>query len=159
METPIIHSHNRQCPTTLVFLFVVLPAVAIIAGCGPNRPARVPVSGQVLLDGQPLGGGTIRLYPASARPASARIGPDGRFTLKTFETGDGAVLGAHPVSVAYFEEFNDTKRKWLAPKKYADPSTSGLTVTIDSATDSLTIELTWDGGKPFVERLVDGNWQ
>jgi len=159
MKTPFIQNHNRQYPTTLVFLLVVLPTVAIFVGCGSDRPDRVPVSGQVLIDGQPLGGGTIRLYPASARPATARIGPDGRFTLKTFETGDGAVLGTHPVTVASIEEFSDTKRRWLVPKKYADPGTSGLTATIDDATDSLIIELTWDGGKPFIEQLVNGSWQ
>jgi hypothetical protein len=37
--------------------------------------------------------------------------------------------------------------------KHADQQTSGLTATIDGATDSLVSDLTWDGGAPLIERL------
>jgi len=127
-------------------------AVAATVGCGDGRPRRVPVSGQVLIDGQPLTYGYVRVIPIDARPATAQIGPDGRFMLKTFEDGDGAVLGTHPVTVSANEYLSETSQRWHAPKKYADPGTSGLTATIDGPTDSLVINLTWDGGKPFVER-------
>jgi hypothetical protein len=45
--------------------------------------------------------------------------------------------------------------RWHAPKKYIDHATSGLTVEISEPTDSLVINLSWDGGKPFVERFQD----
>lgn len=135
----------------------VMAIVATAAGCGDGRPARVPVSGQVLIDGAPLSHGFIRLAPAGARPATAEIGPDGRFTLKTFEPGDGAVLGTHPVAIFGAEQLSPSKQRWHAPKKYANAKTSGLTATIDGPTDSLLIELTWDGGKPFVETVDDGS--
>lgn len=127
--------------------------VAATAGCGDGRPRRVPVSGQVLIDGRPLTHGYVRLMPDNARPATAQIGPDGRFTLKTFEDGDGSVVGTHPMIVAANEALGETRQRWHAPPKYADPKTSGLTATIDGPTDSLVIELTWDGGKPFVEQF------
>ena len=60
------------------------------------------------------------------------------------------------MTVTSFDNIDDATRKWFAPKKYSDPKTSGLSVTVDGADDSLVIKLTWDGGKPFVERFVDG---
>ena len=124
---------------------------ATMTGCGDGRPRRVPVSGQVLIDGEPLTHGQIRLTPADARPATAEIGPDGRFTLTTFDEGDGVVPGVHPVAVAANEYLSETRQRWHAPKKYAHPTTSGLTATIDGPNDSLVITLSWEGGKTFVE--------
>jgi len=123
------------------------------AGCSDGRPDRVPVSGQVLIDGKPLGYGVIRLIPSDARPATGQLDAEGRFTLKTFEDGDGAVLGTHPVMILAAESISSTKQRWHAPKKYANAKTSDLTATIDGPTDSLLIELSWEGGKPFVETI------
>jgi hypothetical protein len=95
--------------------------------------------------------GVVRLYPKNARAASAEIGPDGRFTLSTFGGGDGAVLGTHPVSVTAVKHLSETKREWHTPKKYDKPDASGLTAVIDGKGKPLELELTWDGGKPFVE--------
>ncbi len=135
--------------STLALLGVIL---SLVSGCSDGRPKRVPVSGRVLIDGKPLPHGFIRLIPEGARPASGKIGPDGCFTLTTFERGDGAVPGTHPVSVTGVETISTTSQRWHAPKKYVNPKTSGLIATIDGPTDSLVVELTWDGGKPFVER-------
>jgi len=132
-------------------ILLAIWSMIVLPGCGDGRPKRVPISGQVLIDGKPLTTGDLRLVPADARPAWAKIGPDGRFTLKTFEDGDGAVLGTHPVAIRATEMLGPKKIKWHAPKKYANDRTSGLTATIDGPTDSLVIELTWDGGKPFIE--------
>jgi len=138
------------------FLVAAMAVVVVTAGCGDGRPTRVPVSGQVLIDGKPLDYGFIRLMPQGARPATAQIGPDGRFVLKTFDNGDGVVLGSHPVVVLAAETLSPTKQCWHAPKKYADAATSGLTAKIDGPTDSLVINLSWEGGKPFVETIQGG---
>ncbi|HLA84137.1 MAG TPA: hypothetical protein VJL29_05040 [Thermoguttaceae bacterium] len=124
------------------------------AGCGDGRPARIPISGQVLIDGKPLTYGAIRVFPEGARPATAQIDSDGRFTLSTFEPGDGVVPGTHQVMVFAAEILSATQQRWHAPKKYANPKTSGLTAKIDGPTDSLVIQLSWEGKKPFVERVV-----
>lgn len=124
------------------------------AGCGDGRPERVAVTGQVMIDGKPLEHGHIRFIPKNARPAQAKIGPGGCFNLDTFGNNDGAVSGTHQVTIRATEVLSSTKIKWHAPKKYSDVQTSDLTATIDGPTDSLVIELTWDGGKPFVETIV-----
>ncbi len=143
---------NRFHPSISAGLILLAAlSMILVLGCGDGRPKRVPVSGQVLVDGKPLTTGDLRLVPDDARPAWAKIGPDGRFTLKTFEDGDGVVPGTHPVAVRATEMLDRRRIKWHAPKKYANDQTSGLTATIDGPTDSLVIKLTWDGGKPFIE--------
>ncbi|NLE37617.1 MAG: DUF4198 domain-containing protein [Pirellulaceae bacterium] len=149
MNSLITPNRNLAFAVTASCVMGLLAAAMI--GCGDGRPRRVPVSGQVLIDGEPLTHGQIRLTPANARPATAEIAPDGRFTLTTFDEGDGVVPGVHPVSVAANEYLSETRQRWHAPKKYADPTTSGLTATVDGPNDSLVITLSWEGGKPFVE--------
>ena len=128
-------------------------AVLMMAGCGDGRPKRVPVSGRVLIDGQPLQAGYIRLIPEGARPSGSEIDSKGRFTLTCFDGEDGAVLGTHRVEVSAREQINALTTKIHAPKKYSSAETSGITVEITEPTDDLTIELTWDGGEPYEETL------
>ena len=123
----------------------------LLAGCGPARPDLIEVSGQVLIDDQPLTIGNIKLVPAGGRASWGKIDSNGRFTLSCYETNDGALPAAHRVQVSAIEMISASKAKWHAPKKYADFRTSGLEQTITEPTDDLTINLTWDGGKPFIE--------
>jgi hypothetical protein len=124
-----------------------------LAGCGGGGPKIVPVSGVVTIDGQPLTYGHIQVLPTGWRPASSRIGSDGRFMLTTTVSGDGCAVGTHPVVILAGESISPEATKWHAPKKYADSATTNLTVTISKATDDLKIELKWGGGKPFTEKI------
>lgn len=120
-------------------------------GCGDGRPARVAVSGKVLIDGQPLTQGIVQFVPVGTRPSAGKLDQEGKFTLTCFDGDDGIVPGTHKVMIAAKEIISESKVKWLAPPKYADFRTSGLSFEITEPTDDLTIELTWDGGKPFVK--------
>jgi hypothetical protein len=120
----------------------------LLCGCGEGRPTRVPVSGVVLLDGQPLTRGHVRFVPPNDRASSGDIGPDGRFTLSCFEIGDGAVVGQHQVAVIANEPLNETEMRWHAPEKYADHTTSGIVVDISGPTDTVEIKLNQDGSPP-----------
>lgn len=124
-------------------LFCLLLGVAAISQSGcDGRPKRVRVSGQVLIDGEPVTAGFVRVIPADARPAYGEIGPDGRFSLSTFDPNDGCVIGTHRVTVSAFDQSGG---RWLAPKRYRDLPTSDLTATIDGPMDTLEIKLTWAG--------------
>jgi len=74
-----------------------------LLGCGGEaKPAAV--QGRVLFRGQPLGGGTVVFTPDAERGASgplatAEIGADGRYSLRT-NGQPGAVPGWHRVTVA-----------------------------------------------------------
>lgn len=124
-----------------------------IAGCSDGRPPRVPVKGQVLIDGKPLHTGGVRFTPVNGRPSSGAIDNEGRFSLSTFEPGDGCTLGKHIVTVVAVEELGGNARRWHIPKRYTSASTSGLSQEIEGANETVRIELTWAGEKgPFVER-------
>jgi hypothetical protein len=129
-----------------------LSATFWLTGCS-DRPRRVPVSGQVLVDGQPVTAGFVRIIPTDARPAWGTIGADGRFTLTTFEDNDGCVPGTHKVTVSAFQQTGSSLR-WLAPKRYCEPGTSDLSAKIEGPTDSLKIELSWAGADERTEEVV-----
>lgn len=129
-------------------------ATLLLAGCGDGRPTRVPVSGRVLIDGQPVTKGTITVIPDKDRSAQGDIGADGRFVLTTYDANDGCVVGKHKVIVVSRDVLSPTKIRWLVPQKYCEIGTSDAAVSIDGPTDSAEINLTWAGGKPFVEETM-----
>lgn len=138
----------------------VSPLVAVMlvlacTGCD-NRPRRVPVAGQVLIDGQPLTTGFVRVIPTSARPAVGAIDKQGRFRLTTFDGEDGCVLGTHQVEIVARQSLGYTTVKWLTPHKYQDAGTSELEVTIKEPIDDWKIELSWDGAAPYIEETHSG---
>ncbi|GEM_PF-955136 len=122
----------------------VAVAFGILAvGCGDGRPRIVPTSGVVLMNGKPLTGhvGFVRVVPADARPATGRIDPaDGRFTLTTYENGDGCVEGTHPAAVIVNTTVGN-RLIWIAPERYGNEATSGLTVEIKGAKADLELRL------------------
>jgi hypothetical protein len=138
-----------RCSAILLLSVVGIAAI----GCGDGRPARMQVSGQVLIDSKPLNYGFIRFVPKGGRPAGGRLDDQGRFTLSSYGSNDGIITGIHRVEVDGSETISSTQKKWHAPKKYFRYKTSGLEQEITGPTDSLVINLTWDGGKPFVERV------
>ncbi len=134
---------------------IALAAMAFAVGCSQG-PERFPVSGQVLIDGKPLTTGEITVAPLGKRAAFSTIDSNGQFQLSTYEPGDGTSAGTHPVSVHSGEYLDPTHKRWNVPKKYANLTTSGLSVTIDGPTDALVVNLSWDGGKPFVDTIKGG---
>jgi hypothetical protein len=135
--------------TTRLLVFL---ACLSIAGCGDSRPKRVPVAGTVLIDGVPLTMGSVMFVHPDSRPSAGMIDSNGHFYLSCYEPGDGAVIGKHQVKVTACQAINDRSARWLAPKKYADTNSSGIEVEVTEAKDDVTINLSWDGKKPFVER-------
>ena len=112
----------------------VRPIVAGQRGEAPpkapaGKPQLAPVTGLVTLDGKPVAGGTVLLLPKERRPALGHTDRNGRFTLSTFEEGDGALPGTYRVAIILIRE-REGKTEWIVPKKYADPKTSGLSVEV-----------------------------
>lgn len=123
-----------------------IAVVLVAAGCGDGRPRIVPTSGVVLMNGKPLTGhaGFVRVVPAGARSATGRIDPaDGRFSLTTYEAGDGCVEGTHPAAVIVNTTIGGTRLVWITPERYGDDKTSGLTVNITG--EKADIELRLEG--------------
>ncbi len=127
--------------------WAVVALAVLVMGCD-SGPKRVPVSGRVLIDGQPLKTGTVMVAPADERAAFGQIDSEGRFTLTTEKEGDGCVAGSHRATVTATEILNPNETRLLVPPRYMDLSASALTVTIEGPTEDLLIELSWEGGHP-----------
>lgn len=79
-------------------------SLAVFCGCNGSQFKVAPVEGVVLCNGAPVTSGSISFNPISAdnslesgKPASASLGPDGRFVLSTYARFDGAIVGKHQV--------------------------------------------------------------
>jgi hypothetical protein len=132
------------------FVLLLVSSLIVITGCGTKLNK---VGGIVMIDGKPLKFGTIQVVPEGHRAAHGKIGPDGRFTLTSMDENDGIVTGSHAVAVMSAEAKGANAQYWHAPKKYADSKTSKLKVEVSGPTNDLKIDLSWEGGQPFLEQL------
>jgi len=133
--------YPRRTLASLGLLFVL--------GCSSSddgvagRPKTYPVDGLVLYNGNPVEGATVVFNsPTENRGAAGLTDAQGRFTLKTFKPGDGAVAGKHEVQISKIEIDKGPKRDPEAtppppkeihrlPKKYSEFKTSGLTAEVN----------------------------
>jgi hypothetical protein len=127
-------------------------ASAFLVGCG-SQPQTFPVHGRVVFeDGTPVRFGSIETLSVDQRVnARGTIGPDGTFSLTTYENNDGAVPGEHrvaiiqaatvPLAVSASTSPRHTHGRDLAAR-YRSFATSGLSFTVvpDSIND-VTLEV------------------
>jgi hypothetical protein len=95
MEAMIVLRRRNPFPLILGFL-----ALTTVPGCGDGKPTvdtslnEATVTGIVSVKGEPATGGTILFNPSNSGrivpTRTAEIGPDGRYTIKTY-TGDNVV--------------------------------------------------------------------
>ena len=83
----------------------LLLATVSITGCGggtdPGRQPVFPVTGTITMDGSPLGGATVAFAPQAGQPtAVGKSDAEGKFTLTTYEYGDGAAAGSFRVVIS-----------------------------------------------------------
>lgn len=109
-------------------------ALVVVGGCG--RPAHqletAPVTGWVILDGEPVTSGYIYTAPRKGRLATGKIASDGFFRLGTYKKADGATLGEHAVMLAPIpaDEGPTPAGAVVPPARYASASSSGLTIDV-----------------------------
>jgi len=87
------------------FSFAVCSAHALLffaVGCGSGVevPDLVPVTGKVLLKGQPLEGAVVSFESATSGMSTGATDAEGRFELTYTGTNKGAVVGKHTVRVS-----------------------------------------------------------
>ena len=122
----------------------LLVLVALLTGCSDGSLKPIPVSGTVLVDGQPAAGAEVaffgtdeHLMVAEAPFPRAIVAEDGTFTLSSFEPGDGAPAGDYRVTIVWKKsDSDDPEIRDMAPDelggRYSAPETSGLTATVPS---------------------------
>ena len=142
----------RRSIATLVSMAIL---ASMVVGCSEGVE-RVRVSGQVLIDGEPVTAGFIRVYPKGVRDSSSNLDAEGRFELRSYKPGDGVALGTHIVTVNGSEMLSPNQKKWHAPPGYSRISSSGLKLEVTGSTEDAVIELTWGKGKPFIQKMNGG---
>jgi len=133
-----------RCPATAPCWALLLALLA--AGCGGPRTA--PVCGKITVAGQPAKRGNVTFLPdeskgTSGKAATGDIQPDGTYTLGTFGTDDGALVGHHRVIVSGRAIEDDESRPPddLIPPRYASPQRSGLTAEVKPGRNTLDFDL------------------
>jgi hypothetical protein len=119
-------------------------AFVALGGCGRKGALETaPVSGKVTYRGKAVPTGTIMFVPAEGPAATGEIGTDGSYKLTTYNTGDGAVIGNHKVSVTALQGMGDALPEQrsatpppLVPVKYLSDATSGLTAEVKPKVDN-----------------------
>ena len=127
-----------------------------LSSCGNGWKKCHPAQGKIVLDGSPLEGAEVWLFPTDEKLLNTnppvrpygKSGKDGSFTLMTYVAGDGAPQGKYkarvicerPVKGAAGEVGGDDdrgQRKNMLAAKYGDPEASGLVVTINPGNNTL----------------------
>lgn len=137
-------------------------SILVLAGCGSDfdKPKLGKVHGKVTYKGQPVQAGRVVFTPAQGKggdtgqTATGEINSDGTYDMTTFNTGDGAILGQHIVTVIIPEKGSENMGKPkadstieyklpknVAPSKYASPDKSPLRCTVVDGGMSFDIEL------------------
>jgi hypothetical protein len=141
-------------------------ALLLVAGCGPGAgdvsqerleqmsggtlKDVVPVSGKVLVDGEPKGGVNIYLHASGGGPAIAecRTNPDGKYCWATHLPCDGIEAGSYRLAFKCFPKLrrNDQPKETddLFQGRYSDPMKVEflLTVAEGSPQTGVNYELT-----------------
>lgn len=128
-------------------MVLTLITSAALSGCGGGEPGLARVSGTVTYKGKPVTPGEVFFTPEEPgkRGAKGILDSSGRFTLTTFENGDGAYSGKHKVSVIsqgpdkpvppkmkdrMMPEDMQGSGDLLVPRKYVSSQTSGLNADV-----------------------------
>ena len=134
---------------------VTIALAALLSGCGTAGEAgTVPVTGVVLLDGQPLDQAAVAFIgKGGARLASATTDSAGKFTLNA-SLGKNQVTVAKEAPAAAVADTGDglmpTDAEYAAlppppkagvPAKYADPKTSGLAIEVVDGMEQIELSL------------------
>ena len=137
-----------------------LSLVLLLGGCSQDAsmPKLGKVHGKVTYKGQPLDGGRVVFTPAAGKGgetgqgAIGQIGTDGSYELTTFNTGDGAILGQHVVTVVVpqkgempkpdkYSQIKYVLPKNVTPPKYATADKSPLRCTVVEGSTEFNIDL------------------
>jgi hypothetical protein len=146
---------DRRFPSTPVwFGCALLAALVGVAGCGVRR---IPTSGTVTLDGQPMTEGVLKFIPDPSKGNNFRLscsGPisNGRWNLVTSgieraDTGTGAPVGWFKVIYTHPNEGSKAPGASAAPKvaaKYYREETTPLSIELTEPppAEGYTIALT-----------------
>ena len=123
----------------------VLPVIILvgaIVGCsGDGTAGRKPthaVQGTVTLAGAPVANATVMFTPAGSdqRVATGQTDDNGKYTLTTYDTGDGAIVGEYRVLVIRSAKKADTGKAVTDHDAFQKARASGSDPTATGSHDA-----------------------
>ena len=125
------------------WLFALVCLTAIGCGGADWQAETQPVKGTITINGEHPEGAIVTLHPTAdavdvrkSKPWGL-VEPDGSYTLRTYDKGDGAPLGDYRVTVAWLDNPNVPNSIDLLGGAYADPDQSQWTFTIEKGRTEL----------------------
>jgi hypothetical protein len=127
----------------------LLAALGVLTAAGCASKSKAVISGKVTYKGEAVGWGDVRFFgPDGALWSSALLNPDGTFTATDVPPGEVQVAVHMLPNLARPKKSSDTpadgstpRKAVPIPRKYQDPTTSGLRYTIGPGTNHLEIQL------------------
>jgi hypothetical protein len=116
-------------------LIAAMLFAAALSGC--TKSDSVPVTGTLLLDGQPVDQAEVQFNPKTGRMASGVTDASGHFKLSTAKPNDGAVPGEYTVTLFEYYPADKPPKMTGGPlpsrfsTKYANPATSPLNAKVE----------------------------
>lgn len=142
------------------WILTCLIGLAVCPGCGKQAFETAYVSGTVVVNGEPVSGGSIIFTPTAkgedtlaGKSAMGYIEADGSFVLSTYGTSDGAVVGSHKVTVRGAEgPPPEGEREGPGPK---DVGTTDAIFEVKSGSNKFEVRLNPPAEKPKKRRRND----
>ena len=146
----------------LIYKFLSLFVLMLPLGCGSSGIPVAKVSGRITYLGLPVANASVSFVPEKPGtiPALGKTDADGRYTLNTYGTSDGAPVGwcrvaisltgpppPLPEHLAKAEAAAETMQmpgKPLIPKKYFSAETSKLKAEVKSGSNEFDFVLEGD---------------
>jgi hypothetical protein len=116
------------------------------SGCGDQDNDQVevfPVTGKLLVNGQPAEGASVIFYPQSPDSDGKKMpvpggttDANGNYQLTSYESGDGAPAGEYNVAIIWYEppspnSAGPSEQQDRLRGRYANPQTSRLTARVE----------------------------
>ena len=144
-------------------LFLIAAGCVMFVGCGSddsNRRPTAPTQVTVNYKGKPVAGATVQFVSVDdPMPSVGTTDANGKCSLSTYETNDGAIIGSSLVMISKTEMDSKNIRpvrpedadmigvipppnlKHLVPQKYALPASSGLKEEVKQGQNTFTFDL------------------
>jgi hypothetical protein len=132
---------------------LALSLLLVVAGCGSSadaqRVAVHPVSGEVTFNGKPAAGAFVVFHSkqgdASFPAPRAYVDPQGRFSLSTYDGGDGAPVGEYAVTLVLEPQIKKdgeyVQGANVLPPKYSKPRTTTVVARVAEGTNTVPIKI------------------
>lgn len=141
-STPCLRTGFRRRVKSAILCTVALS----LPSCGTDRKPVFPVSGVVLVNGEPASGLFVRFHPLDS-PGATQVPPfaytdeSGRFALCSYVAGDGAPPGDYAVTFQWREPSGALKRHLDGGDRlkgaFKDPDASSFRVQVKKGSNKL----------------------